>query len=295
MSAAAGTVLLTGATGMVGRHAWTALKRRGFEVIAVAREGTPIAGDLLDADTRRALVRSHRPSHWLHLAWETRHGYFWSAPENDQWLAASLDLLSRFVDAGGRRVVVAGTCAEYDWRNIGRRPIAESAPLLPSTRYGATKKALHAELAERAKAGGFTYAWGRLFLLVGAGEHPDRLVPSLARALLAGNAANCTAGDQMRDFMDSRDAGEAFAALAESDVNGPVNIASGEAHSVGEVALTLGRLAGRLDLVRLGALPMRPDDPPFLVADTTRLSQELKFRPRIGFEPMLTQALERWR
>jgi nucleoside-diphosphate-sugar epimerase len=281
------TVLVTGATGLVGRHAVPALQRAGFTVIAVTRR----EADLLDPAQRRGLIATHRPSHWLHLAWETRPGYFWSAPENDSWLDASRDLLARFAGAGGRRVVMAGSCAEYDWTKLSARPVAEDAPIGPSTRYGKAKGALFAALAKS----GLSHANGRLFFMIGAGEHPDRLAPQVARALLAGRPADCTAGTQVRDFIHPRDAGEAFAALLASDVTGAVNIARGEPHTVSAVAQALGRLAGRLDLVRLGALPDRPDDPPSLVADTGRLRNEVGFAPSLDFDAMIADAFQYWR
>jgi nucleoside-diphosphate-sugar epimerase len=190
---------------------------------------------------------------------------------------------------------MAGTCAEYDWKKLEQRPIKEDAPLGPATPYAVAKHGLHHVLAATAAAIGFSYAWGRLFFMIGAGEHPGRLVPSVAQALLAGKPAKCTSGLQVRDFIDARDAGAAFAALLESNVTGAVNIASGEPHSVADVALTLGHLTGRADLVRLGALPDRPDDPPYLVADTTRLTRDGGFRPAIRFDVMLADALEWWR
>jgi nucleoside-diphosphate-sugar epimerase len=283
-----GRVLLTGAGGLLGRPAALALAARGFEVVAVSRHG-PVAADLLDAGARRTLMAHYRPSHWLHLAWETKHGYFWSAPENEDWVEASLDLARHFADGGGQRAVIAGSCAEYDWSALPRTPISEAAPLAPATAYGAAKCTLHARLARLAR-GAFDYGWGRVFLPVGEGEHPDRLVPSILRALLAGEPAAVTSGRQVRDFIDARDAGAAFAALLASDVTGPVNIGSGDGHSVAELATTLGRLAGRPELVRLGALPDRLDDPPYLVAKVDRLTQEVGFRPAIDFETMLADA-----
>ena len=77
-------------------------------------------------------------------------------------------------------------------------------------------------------------------------------------------------------------------------VTGAVNIGTGEPHAVREVAEGLGRLAGRSELVRLGALPSRPDDPPFLVASTARLRNEVGFAPKISFEEMLADAYRWW-
>jgi nucleoside-diphosphate-sugar epimerase len=78
-------------------------------------------------------------------------------------------------------------------------------------------------------------------------------------------------------------------------VTGPINIGRGEGHSVAELALTLGRLAGQPALVRLGALPDRLDDPPYLVAKIERLTREVGFQPAIDFETMLADALARAR
>jgi nucleoside-diphosphate-sugar epimerase len=64
---------------------------------------------------------------------------------------------------------------------------------------------------------------------------------------------------------------------------------------VAEVAETLGRLAGRPELVRLGALPAREGDPPMLVADVTRLSREIGFHPVHSFEDSLAHCLDWWR
>jgi nucleoside-diphosphate-sugar epimerase len=284
------TVLLTGATGLVGVHARAALESAGHRVIAVARHGAPVIADLLDASQRKELIAAQRPSHWLHLAWETRHAIYWTAPDNEAWLAASRDLLKLFIAAGGERAVMAGTCAEYDWTKLSRAPVAEDAPLGPTTVYGRCKIAF----AEALMQSGVSAANGRIFLLIGPGEHPDRLAPSIARALISGKPAECTAGSQIRDFIHPRDAGEALAALALSKVSGAVNIGTGVPHSVREVAQALGRVAGRPDLLRLGALPSRPDDPPFLVADTARLRNEVGYAPKISFEEMLADAYQWW-
>jgi nucleoside-diphosphate-sugar epimerase len=295
MSAGGEIVLVTGASGIIGRHAAPALARRGWRVITASRHGGDINCDLLDPGQRAQLMARARPTHWLHLAWETKHGHFWSAPSNLDWLAASTDLLRRFADAGGRRVVMAGTCAEYDWSHADGGPLSEDAPLKPATPYGEAKLALATALADFAAGAKLSYAWGRVFLLIGDGEHRDRLVPSLARALIAGKPAACGSGRQVRDFLDTRDAGAAFAALLAGDVQGAVNIASGKATAIADVATTLGRLAGRSDLVRLGALPDRAGEPRQLVADTSRLEKEVRFRAAIGLERALADALDYWR
>ena len=141
---------------------------------------------------------------------------------------------------------------------------------------------------------GISFAWARLFFLYGAGEGEKRLVPSLARALAADLPAKCTSGGAVRDFLDVRDAAEALVALALSDVTGEVNIASGVATSIAQVAQSLGRLAAKPDLVQIGALEDRPNEPPCIVADVKRLREEVGFQPERSLEEGLEDALAYW-
>ncbi|MEA2334601.1 MAG: hypothetical protein QOG40_1091, partial [Solirubrobacteraceae bacterium] len=140
-------VLLTGSTGFVGRHTLEALVRGGHEVHAVARSaGPPTDGvswhtvDLLDpAAPGAALISDVEPEMLVHLAWYAAHGSFWSSTQNLRWVECSLALLRAFAAAGGRRAVIAGTCAEYDW---SQECLDEDAPLNPATLYGAAKHGL---------------------------------------------------------------------------------------------------------------------------------------------------------
>ena len=167
-----GCVLVTGASGFIGRNALAPLRASGFEVHAVGRrqlaaddaDGVvwhPV--DLLDATTRAGLVRDIAPSHLLHLAWYAEPGRFWTAPENLAWAEASIGLFRDFAACGGSRAVFAGTCAEYDWSGGVCRE--DTTPLRPATLYGACKLAV-AGVVTAAGAGPST-AWGRVFFPMG--------------------------------------------------------------------------------------------------------------------------------
>jgi nucleoside-diphosphate-sugar epimerase len=150
-------------------------------------------------------------------------------------------------------------------------------------------------MAERISAGA-SCAWGRIFLLYGEGEHPERFVPSIARSLLSGKSAGMTSGRQVRDLMDVRDAGAAFAELTlGSSVTGAVNIATGLGVTLEEVARRLAKTIGRPELLRIGALPDRENEPPILVADVARLTGEVGFHPRWDLESGLSHAVDYWR
>jgi nucleoside-diphosphate-sugar epimerase len=293
-------LLLTGASGFIGRQALPALLHRGFEVHALSRAGVGPEhegahwrrADLLDASARRDLIAELRPTHLVHLAWTVEPGKFWTAPENADWLEASADLLALFAAAGGRRALLAGTCAEYDWRRDLGRPWREDDTCAPQTPYGQAKHALHRRAAVIAAQTGLSLAWARLFMIFGPHEDSRRLVPTICRALIAERQANLTSGRQIRDFLDTRDIGEALATLVEGSVEGPVNVASGEARSLASIALELAGFAGRPELVRLGALPDRAGEPPVLVADISRLREEVGFQPAASLSDRLAQCLD---
>jgi nucleoside-diphosphate-sugar epimerase len=294
--------LVTGATGFVGRNALGPLAERGFEVHAVTSREPPAEleglavwhrADLLTPAAAEGVIDAARPTHLLHLAWYTEHGDYWGSLENVRWVEASLLLLRRFAAAGGRRAVVAGTCAEYDW---SRSPLSEAeSPLVPATLYGAAKRGLHVVADALAARAGFDLAWGRIFFTYGPHEDQRRLVASVARALARGEPAPSSHGRQVRDFLHVEDLADAFAALVAAEVTGAVNVAAGTSVSVREIVQLLGELSGRPELVELGALPPRPGDPDELSADVGRLRDEVGWRSPRSLEDGLHETLEWWR
>lgn len=292
-------VLLTGATGFVGRNALAPLRERGFEVHAVSRSPGPDAADawhradLLEPGEAERVLAEVRPSHLLHLAWFAVHREYWRSTENLRWVEASLRLLRGFRESGGERAVLAGTCAEYDWSH--GRCVEGETPLRPRGLYGVAKDALRRVVEAYAAETGLSAAWGRIFFLYGPHEHRERLVASTALALLRGDPAEATDGRQARDFLHVEDAASALAALLDSFVEGAVNVGSGEARAVRELVAALGQTAGRPELVRLGARAAAPGEPSLLVADVRRLREEVGWSPRRSLEQGLAETLAWWR
>lgn len=292
-------VLVTGAAGFIGRNTLEPLVARGYEVHAVARsrpEGGPCQWhevDLFDTADVRQLMDRVRPSHLLHLAWYVEHGEFWTSPENLRWVGASLDLLHAFAAAGGARFVGAGTCAEYEWRPETHCVEGET-PLRPGTLYGASKHGLNLVASSYAEQQGMSAAWGRLFHLYGPAESPGRLVAFAIRSLLQRTELPCSHGEQRRDFMYVRDAGEAFAALLDGEVAGDVNIATGHPVRVREVVEAIARKLGGDQLLRFGAVATAPEEPRVLTASVARLREEVGWAPKLDLEHGLDETIAWW-
>lgn len=293
-------VLVTGAGGFVGRHALAPLRARGYEVHAFGRRARADADgvhwhavDLLDPIATADAVKRIAPAQLLHFAWYVEHGRFWTAPENYAWVEATLALARAFAAAGGRRLVAAGTCVEYDLRH----GVCDEAttPLAPATAYGTCKDATRRLLERYCADADIGFAWGRIFHLYGPDEPPARLVASICRALLAGETAPCTHGRQLRDFLHAADAADAFVALLDGPVQGAVNIGSGEPLRIAELATALAALIGRPDGLQLGARPAPADDPAILVPATQRLRAEVGWQPARTLEAGLRDTIAWWR
>jgi nucleoside-diphosphate-sugar epimerase len=291
-------ILLTGATGFIGRHVLDRLVAAGHEVHGTARAAAPArpgvvwhVADLLELGAAAKLIRDVRPERLLHLAWVATPGKFWTSPDNCGWASATLDLHRAFAAAGGTRAVYAGSCAEYDWAHDLLHET--KTPLVPRTLYGRTKAETGIQLLAASKNAGPQVAWGRIFFLYGPGEPRGRLVSDLVAALLAGRTANCSEGTQERDFMHVGDVADAFVRLFDSDYCGPVNIASGICRPIREVVTEIARQIGRPDLVRFGAYPT--DDPVRLAADVTILRDQIGFRPRYDLANGIADTIVSWR
>lgn len=275
-----------------------ALVAQGADVVAVSRTRPGPAGryrhaafDLLDASRPLDGLFEGGIDTVLHLAWTVEHGAFWTSPENLDWIAASLRLARAANRHGVKRFVGVGTCYEYQWPSDGAC-CEKTTPLWPTTLYAVAKDATRRVLDEYARQNETAFAWARLFFLYGPDEGPSRLVGSVARRLARAETAELSRGLAVRDFMHVDDVGRALAALAAGGLTGAVNIASGEAVSVADIARKLAAAAGRPDLLRFGALPDRAGEPPRIVADVARLRNELGFRPRYGLDSGLAATLE---
>ena len=267
-------VLLTGATGFVGLQILAALLKADVDILLVVREGSesqlPEIGST--AIIRTPDLFSESPEWWadtcqgvdifIHAAWYAEPGKYLQSPLNLVCLNGTILMAMGCAFAGVQRFVGIGTCFEYE---LLPRPLDISVALRPLTPYAGAKAATYLALQHWLPLSGIEFAWCRVFYLYGANEDSRRLVPYIRQQLEAGQPVELTSGDQIRDFMDVCQAGQAIADTALGEKQGAINICSGIATTVRQLAESIADEYGGRSLLKFGARPDNLVDPPFVV------------------------------
>lgn len=234
-------VLVTGATGFVGRYIIPHLLERGCAVTAVARDEKKARNFSWFDRVRFIACDIHRmvdnqvelfgqPEVVIHLAWSGLPHYtaLFHFEEN---LSADYRFLKSLVEAGVSRLLVAGTCFEYGMQS---GPLGEDMETRPENPYGFAKDMLRRQLEYLKGEKSFALTWARLFYLYGDGQAENSLYSQLKRAVERGEKVfNMTGGEQLRDYLPISDAAAHLASLAlKAQDIGIINVCSGKPISI---------------------------------------------------------------
>jgi nucleoside-diphosphate-sugar epimerase len=293
-------IIVTGATGFIGRHCVPLLIERGYEVHGIGRHSPPDSSmiewhraDLLEEGVPAALAHSIGATHLLHLGWCASPNEYLTSPINIRWVSATAELAAEFVAAGGRRFAGAGSCAEYAESDGPCREYV--TPLKPASLYGQSKVAAYQRLSELAANTKVSFAWGRIFFPYGPYQASERLIPTVIAALLRRKPLPSVKRDEVRDFIHVQDVAEAFVAMVEGEARGLFNVGSGAGVSVGEVISILRRIAEDKQAPSLAAARQSGAARSSIVADAGRISGEFGWRPHVTIEDGLADTVAWWR
>lgn len=303
-------VLVTGASGFIGRWVGRALAQAGADVWLAGRDRRAVAaacnccgfaGTLCEADFAlpgefARLWREVRPAVTFNLA-----GYGIDREEKDDALAAALntrlvnEILQTLAEHGdetwpGQQLVHTGSAFEY---GTVQGTLNEETPPAPVATYGRTKLAATEQVAAAA-ARGMRITTARLFTVYGPGEHANRLLPSLLRAAQTGETLPMTGGKQQRDFTYVEEVAEGLLRLGvQREPVGTINLATGRLTSIREFAETAAELLGlREGQLQLGALPYRGDETQQGPTDVTRLKKLLFWKPTLPVREGIRKTIE---
>lgn len=268
-------ILLTGATGFVGKQVLNALIRKNMRVRLIVREGNNdpcLKYENVESVFYSKDVFIENEIWWnnactgvdtiIHVAWYAEPGEYLQSPKNIDCLTGTITLAKACINSSVRRFVGVGTCFEYD---LTDGLLSVNSRLCPTSIYAATKTAAYLTLSEFFKLQKIQFAWCRLFYLYGEGEDTRRLLPYIKTQLEKNEVVELTSGNQVRDFLNVQVAGEIIANCALGTVQGPFNVCSGVGVTVRELAEQIADEFGRRDLLHFGARPDNFVDPPFVV------------------------------
>lgn len=292
-------VLVTGATGFIGRRFVAGSRAAGVHVQAVS--GPPEgradhAVELTDEEAVRSLLAGVVPDAVVHLAASgvsPSSGRSRMVNTNVMGLQ-NLLLACTSLDVAPS-VVVVGSGFEYAPQN---RPISETDPILPAVNaYGAAKAA--GSIVAASFRDELPIALLRPFNVYGPGESPSRIGPAIIAAAGVEERVLLTEGEQLRDFLHVDDFSHAIWRSLPPAGSAPglsvYNVGSGQPRTVRSFAETLGAALaarGRAPILAFGALPYRAGEPMVYVPDVSRIEEELGFQASISLESGLNAWLD---
>lgn len=296
-------VLVTGATGFVGRWLSADLAANGHQPIPAPGRSEL---DICDRDGLLALLEATRPDAVVHLAAVA----FGPDARNDPAAAFRINVdgtlaLYQAIARSGKSpvVLVSGSSEQYGAPRAEDLPLAETAALAPRHPYAVSKVAQEAVALEYGRRFAIRTIVTRAFNHTGPGQRPVFAVPAFARRILAvrqGAAGEIPVGnvDVRRDLGDVRDVVRAYRLLIEDaakDSSRPreqiFNVATGVAMPVRHWIERLAELARVEARMTVDPELTRPDDPPEIRGDASRLEAATGWRPAIGLDATLADVL----
>lgn len=309
-------ILITGITGMIGKHLANILLENGCEVAGISRatsasryvrEAPPYkhyTGDILDTGFLARVWQDFQPDVVYHLAAQAYNGASWEAEETTYALnvTGTRNVLQACREHSPEARVIPGcSSAEYGFVPEHMIPIKEdTTPLQPITPYGVSKAATEMMARQFHLNYEMDVVLPRLFIHVGP-DHP----PATALQAFAMQLAKIKLGQQepvmrvgnlsaSRDFVDVRDGARALWLLAQTGVSGEVyNLCSGQEWSIQQCLDMLIEISGVDVHIQQDPALFRPSDEKVLLGDPSKL-RALGWEPRIPFKKTLQDIFDNW-
>lgn len=286
-------ILVTGATGLIGKEVIEPLKNSGYEIYAITiddnnydKEVNYINCNLFDYESLKKVFEKVKPTHLLNFAWATTGDYL-SSEINLEFVKAGFNLIQLFNSNGGKRAVYVGTCFEYQFKD---EKIKEIDPLNPATLYAKSKNALREMTQEYCKLNNISFGYGRIFYVFGRKENEKRLTAHIIKSLRDNKEVTIINGDFVRDYMYSKDIASAFVKFIDSNVEGCVNISTGNGISLKEFAMTIAQKLGKENLVNIKYEAL--DQPMYIVGDNSKLINDVGYKLKYSFEQAIDEILK---
>ena len=265
-------VLVTGASGFIGRHLVASLLKTGHSIVASSTSALKASQFEWFQDVRfiEYKIREHydeqdlfaffeEPDVMIHLAWEGLPD-FKGMHHIERNLPSHLNFLGNLINNGLTDLTVTGTCLEY---GMVEGELNEDMPPQPVVKYAVAKDRLRQAIELFGSAIALDFKWVRLFYMYGEGQHPKSLIPQLDRAIQNGDLEfDMSGGEQLRDYLHVSKVAELLSTITlQSETTGVINCCSGQPMSVKQFVETYLSSKGSNIKLNLGVYPY-PDYEP---------------------------------
>ncbi len=293
-------VVISGATGAIGMALINELIAGGHEMLVLCREGSPRSKNIpnhplvkkIDCPLERMceLEPNGKYDVFYHFAWEGTTG----ASRNDMYLQNrnvkyTLDAVALAKRFGCHTFIGAGSQAEYGRVEGKLTPIT---PTFAENGYGMAKLCASQMSRVMCEELGIRHIWTRILSVYGPFDTSNSMVMSTIRKLRNGEKTAFTKGEQVWDYLYSRDAAKAFIALADRGRDGAIYcLGSGEPQRLCDYIKAIGKIVAPEAELGIGELPYAPRQVMYLCADITALTADTGFVPVTTFEDGIKETL----
>jgi nucleoside-diphosphate-sugar epimerase len=286
-------VIVSGATGFVGRHLVPLLLKHNYQVVATARDSNKAAQFdwfkyvqfvATDFHKHNTNISVEPGAGLIHLAWQALPDYK-SLFHFEENLPFNYRFIKSLVLSGVRQVLITGTCFEYGSEN---GPRASTTKPLPNNPYAVAKDVLRQQLEFLAEENPFCLQWARLFNVYGKGQNPKCVLSQLDTAVDNGETVfNISCGERLRDYLPIEGVVRQLFDLYVSKKEGTYNVCSGKPISVRR--LVEERIKERAAHIQLnfGYYPY-PDDEPIAFWGVRDIGETL-YLPTLPNAPLRTR------
>lgn len=295
--------VITGPTGSIGIALINELEANGIEVVAVVRPGSKRADrikesplvkcvkcDLSKLDKLPELIPDGADV-FYHFGWD---GTFGDSRNNMKGqnlnVKYALDAVEAASKLGCKTFVGAGSQAEYG-RFEGK--LNGSTTTFPENGYGIAKLCAGQMTRIMCQQKGIKHIWTRILSIYGPYDGEKTMVMSTIDRLLKGEVPSCTKGEQMWDFLYSKDAALAMRLLGEKGIDGKIYcIGSGQARPLKEYINIMGESIDSTIQIGFGDIPYSPNQVMYLCADIEDLKADTGFEPQYTFEKGIVETIQ---
>lgn len=297
------TAVITGPTGSIGIALIQKLIENHVNVIAVVRPGskradripespyvTKVSCDLSDLASLPDKV-GKQADVFYHFGWD---GTFGNSRNNmygqNLNIQYSLDAVEAAQKLGCKKFIGAGSQAEYG-RFEGK--LNDKTPAFPENGYGMAKLCAGQMTRVMCEERGIEHIWTRILSIYGPFDGAATMVMSTIYKLIAKEKPSCTAGEQMWDYLYSKDAAKAMYLLGEKGIGGRTYcIGGGKVRPLREYIEMIRDAVDPQAEIGFGEVPYGPKQVMYLCADIDQLTEDTGFTPEFTFEQGITETVQ---